>query len=612
MKPTRDADATKYLDAEAAAMSVPLVVDLFAGAGGASLGIERALGRSPDIAVNHSAAAIEMHQRNHPATRHFAADVYEVDPAATVAGRPVALLWASPDCRHFSRAKGGKPVSKQVRSLAWVVVDWAAAVAPRLIVLENVGEFQTWGPLDEDGRPIKARSGETFAEFVGQLRAIGYDVDWRILNAADYGAPTHRRRLFLIARRDGAPIRWPVPSHGPKRAAVWRTAAECIDWSLPCPSIFDRKKPLAEATCRRIAEGIRRFVLDDPAPFIVKFRFDSAGSPIDAPMPTVTAGSFQKRPGGAAHALGLCVPTIIGVGGRSGQSPPTAGDAPVGTITGKNDRALCTPVLVRTAHGDVGKDGKRRGRGSHDVSEPLPTVLGSNDYAVVAPTLIQTGYGEREGQAPRVPGLGKPLGAAVAGGTKHALVSAFLAKHYGGAVGHVLERPLGTVTAVDHHSLVAATLVANNTNNEPRRATDPLGVVTTGNRHYLVASFLTRYFGAGIGRKPTDPAPTATAENKTGLVTVTLDGQDYVIADIGLRMLQPLELARAQGFPDSYELIGTKDKQVRLIGNSVCPPVAEAVLRANVEGSGEDGAPQIDLFADALDDSARVAARAGR
>ncbi|MFO0418681.1 MAG: DNA cytosine methyltransferase, partial [Planctomycetota bacterium] len=278
-----------------------LIVDSFAGGGGASLGISWALGRHPDVAINHDAEAIALHADNHPTTRHYREDVWQVDPVEATGGAPVGLMWLSPDCKHFSKAKGGAPVSPRVRGLAWVAVRWAKAVRPRVIVLENVEEFQTWGPLADDGRPCPARKGLTFRHFVGRLRGLGYVVEWRELRACDYGTPTIRKRLFLVARCDGQPIRWPVPTHGKGRPHVWRTAAECIDWSIPCPSIFARSRPLAENTLRRIAAGLRRYVIESPRPFIVQVQNASSGDAplsIDAPMRTITA-----HPKGGGFAL---------------------------------------------------------------------------------------------------------------------------------------------------------------------------------------------------------------------------------------------------------------------------------------------------------------------
>jgi DNA (cytosine-5)-methyltransferase 1 len=478
-----------------------IAVDLFAGGGGASSGIEAALGIGPAVAINHDPAAIEMHAANHPDTQHFCESVFDVDPRHACAGRPVGLLWASPDCTHFSRAKGGKPRSQKIRGLAWIVVTWAAAVAPRVIAMENVPEFLTWGPLDEEGQPIEAKEGETFREFVAQLRALGYEVDWRVLSAADYGAPTWRRRLFLVARRDGEPVRWPSPTHGPDREHPYRTAAECIDWSIRCPSIFDRERPLADATCRRIAHGVHRYVIDAADPFIV--------------------GIDQRGTGDGC---------------------------------------------------------------SWGINAPLSTITTKARHALVAPTLIQTSYGERKGQRPRSLNLHEPLGTVVAGGQKHAVVAAFLAKHYGGVVGHEVTRPLGAVTAKDHHSLVAAHLTKFYGTSTGAPLDQPAPTVTGQGQHAgLVAAFLQRYYSnGGQWPSPADPAPTITSKARLGLVLVHVAGEPYVIADLGMRMLQPRELARAQGFGDAYVLTGTKTQQVARIGNSVCPPVAAAVVRANL------------------------------
>ncbi len=484
-----------------------LVVDLFAGGGGASTGIEQAIGRHVDVAINHDPQAVALHQANHPQTLHLVSDVFEVDPVTVAAGRPIGLLWASPDCKHFSKAKGGKPVSKKIRSLAWVVVKWARLVRPRVIFLENVEEFQTWGPVLPNGRPCPERRGATFKRWVGQLRAAGYAVEWRELRACDFGAPTIRKRLFLVARRDGAPIVWPTPTHG-KGRKPYRTAAECIDWSLECPSIFERERPLAEATMRRIAHGIKRYVLDNPKPFIVR--------------------------------------------------------------------------IGQTGHGDAGK--------VRPVGAPLSTVTTKAEHLLCSPTLVQTGYGERPGQAPRVPGLEKPLGTCV-DGQKHALVAAFLAKHYGGneSPGWPVEKPISTVTTQDHHHLVAATVVRNNFGDKPADATDePLHTISAGGQHHAeVRALLVKYYGNDRdGQALTEPLHTVPTRDRFGLVTV--EGAEYAIADIGMRMLQPRELYRAQGFPDSYVIDRGADgrplpktAQVRMCGNSVAPPVAAALVRAN-------------------------------
>lgn len=493
-----------------------LIVDLFAGGGGASTGIEAALGRPVDVAINHDPVAIAVHERNHPGAKHWTTDIWDVKPREATRGRPVELLHASPDCKHFSRAKGGKPKSQKIRSLAWVVLRWAREARPQVITLENVPEFVDWGPLDSEGVAIESRKGETFKRWRRDLERLGYIVEWRTLIASHYGAPTSRKRLFLIARRDGNPIVWPAPTHGPG-LLPFNTAAQCIDWTIPVPSIFDRKKPLAEKTLRRIAAGIRRFVIESADPFIIPVNHgggENRSESLGAPLSTVTA---------ARRGHALVTPFVAGVGGRAGQSPPTSGNAPVGTITAKNDRVL------------------------------------------VAPTLIQTSYGERLGQAPRVLDLHAPLGTVVAQGQKHSLVAAFLAKHYGGVVGQRTDKTIGTITAVDHHSLVTA----------------KLGV----DRSPEVRAFLTNYYGSeqDVGRGLNEPMRTVVTKDRFGLVTVK--GVDYQIVDIGMRMLEPHELLAAQfgRFARNYDMspATTKKDAVRLIGNSVCPELEEAIIAAN-------------------------------
>lgn len=452
-----------------------LIVDSFAGGGGASEGIRLALGRDPDIAINHDAEAIAMHRANHPTTLHLTESVWAVDPVEATAGRPVGLMWLSPDCKHFSKAKGGKPVDKKIRGLAWVAVRWAKAVRPRVIVLENVEEFRTWGPVLSDGRPCPRRRGATFLSFRRRLERLGYVVEARELRASDYGAPTIRRRLFLVARCDGRPIMWPQPTHGPNRPLPWRTAAECIDFSIPCPSIFERKKPLAEATLRRIARGLKLFVIDSPRPFIIPLTHhgENRGQRIEEPLATITA----------AH---------------------------------RGEQALVVPRLV----------------------------------------------------------------------------AAFLAKHYsdqGQRPGLSLFEPLSTVTSVDHHALAAVHLSQLNGTSTGATPEQPLGSITAQGNHFAeVRAFLVAYYGnEQDGGHLLDPLRTLSTRDRFGLVTV--DGSDYLIADIGMRMLQPRELFNAQGFRPDYQIDIehngkrlSKTAQVRLVGNSVCPPIAAAIVRANV------------------------------
>jgi DNA (cytosine-5)-methyltransferase 1 len=440
-----------------------LVIDNFAGGGGASTGIEMALGRPVDIAINHDPEAIAMHEINHPHTKHYCESVWEVDPREITQGRPVDLCWFSPDCKHFSKAKGAAPRSKNIRGLAWVAIRYAATVRPRVIMLENVEEFVTWGPLQATGAPCPKNKGRTFTSFTNALRRLGYAVDWRELRACDYGAPTIRKRLFLIARCDGQPIAWPEPTHGdPASPAVkakqlkpWRTAADIIDWSLPCPSIFGRKRPLVENTLARIARGLRRFVIEAKEPFIV-----------------------------------------------NGQACWITEHA-----NGSSQRNMPADLPLRTQCAEV--------KGGH-----------------------------------------------------FALVSAYLAKHYGGnynGPGAELTQPLPTVTTLDHNALVCA--------------------------------YLVKYYGTGDGQSVREPLHTITTKDRLALVTVK--GEPYRIVDIGMRMLKPHELYAAQGFPADYIHTRTAsgatlniDAQVRMCGNSVCPPVAAALVRANLveQQHGEEAA----------------------
>ncbi|NKG29343.1 DNA cytosine methyltransferase [Erwinia rhapontici] len=641
-----------------------IIVDNFAGGGGASTGIEMATGRSVDIAINHDPNAIAMHTTNHPDTLHYCESVFDIDPVAATSGAPVGLAWFSPDCRHFSKAKGSTPVKKEIRGLAWIVLRWALATRPRVMMLENVEEFKTWGPLlaDEE-RPDQARAGETFAAFVGMLGAgvpadhpaldevceflvidrhspaaqrltdgLGYAVEYQELRACDYGAPTIRKRFFMVMRCDGRPVAWPEQSHGdPKSLQVqsgqlkpWRTAAECIDWSLPCPSIFSRKKPLAENTLKRIARGIQRFVIDNPTPFIVKcnhtssktsydtfrgqgldaplqtitkktgyavviphltkFRTGATGQEVTDPMPTVTAGT-SVRPGGNGHALGMVeaaiTPFTVGAGGPKYSAKPRSVDQPMNTVVNTNHSCVIAPVIARQFGASVG----------HAVDQPAGTVTagGGGKSQLVCPTLIQMGYGERVGQAPRVLDLHKPTGTVTAGGNKFAVTSAFLAKHFGGnytGPGAPLDGPMHTVTTTDHHALVTSSIIKMRGTNTGQPIDTPLQTVTAGGQHF--------------GEVQTSLAVHDYDEDRAALVSeflrqhdlsefVQIQGVTYRIVDIGMRMLQPKELYAAQGFPAWYVIDQdyrsnkyAKDKQVARCGNAVPPPFAEALVRANL------------------------------
>lgn len=647
-----------------------IIVDNFAGGGGASTGIEMAIGRSVDIAINHDVNAIAMHTTNHPETLHYCESVFDVNPIAATAGSPVGLAWFSPDCRHFSKAKGAKPVEKTIRGLAWIVIRWALDVSPRVMMLENVEEFKTWGPLlAAEMRPDPARVGETFQAFVGMLSTgipeghpalieccefldlspesdqakrlvtgLGYDVDYRELRACDYGAPTIRKRFFMIMRRDGQPIVWPEATHGdPKSPAVlagklapWRTAAECIDWSISAPSIFDRKKPLAENTLKRIARGIQRFVIDSASPFIVKcnhtttkgkydcfrgqsladplqtitkthgfgvavphltkFRTGATGQPVTKPVPTVTAGT-SKRPGGNGHALGIVeaalTPFLAGNGGSEYQAKPRPLDKPAHTILKQSRACLVAPVIARQFGASIG----------HRADEPSATITagGGGKSQLVTPTLIQMGYGERPGQEPRVLQLDNPLGTVTAGGNKFATVSAFLAKHYGGnytGPGIGLDEPTHSVTTVDHHAVVASHLVKlRGTCRDGQRADDPMPTITAGGQHVgeVKATLAVEEYDEVRAQQVQAFLKAYCGPDSTGLVDI--NGTTYRIVDIGMRMLQPSELYRAQGFPEWYIIDQdyrgvkyAKDKQVARCGNAVPPPFAEALVRANLPG----------------------------
>lgn len=510
-----------------------LIIDNFAGGGGASTGIEQAFGRPVDIAINHDGEALAMHQANHPTTAHYREDVFDIHPGFVTKEQPIGLVWFSPDCKHHSKAKGGKPREKKIRGLAWVTLKWAAFQKPRCIALENVEEFQDWGPLDDDGKPLKAHKGRTFRAFIDALSTglnkdhpdvqeiydalgadfpmsrlyagLGYKVEWKIMRACDYGTPTIRKRLFIFARRDGLPIVWPKPTHGPGLLPV-KTAADCIDWSIPCPSIFERTRPLAEATCKRIAKGIVKYVLETGKPYIVKFNQNSIGSAIDEPMHTAMAGATR---------FGLVTPTLA-------------------------------PFITEHANASTQRN--------FSADEPLRTQC-----------------------------------AEVKGG-HFALVTAFLAKHYTGVVGADVRQPMPTVTTVDHNAVVTSHLVKLRNNQFGQPVTEPMPTLTAGGGHVgEVRAFLIKYYGnEKDGVSPHEPMHTIPTKDRIGLVLAHINGEAYQIVDIGMRMLTPRELARAQGFPDDYILEAdyngkklSKTAQVRMIGNSVCPPLAAALLRAN-------------------------------
>ncbi len=534
-----------------------IIVDLFAGGGGMSVAMEMAWGRSPDIAINHNEDALSLHQANHPQTEHYVADVYEVDPRKATRGRPVGWLHLSPDCTHFSQAKGGQPRSAKIRALAWVGIRWAGQVRPDWISLENVKQFTKWGPLiakrcpktrrvvkldgtvAEPGErvpvqqqylvPDPKREGQTYRRWCAILRGMGYMLDSRNIIAADQGGHTTRERHFEIGNCVGEPIRWAEPTHHKKPAKgqkQWKPAADCIDWSTPCPSIFERKRPLADATLRRIARGIQRYVLESGDPFIV----------------------------------------------------------PISDWSRESVQSVHDPLSTITAWPRGGK------------------------HAVIAPTLVQTGYGERQGQAPRSLDLQTPLGTIV-GSQKHALACAYLMQANGGfntTPGHDLGNPMSTVTNTgSQQQLVTAHLAHLRGNCDARDAQEPLRTISAGGEHHgivectlspeqtedaeRVAAFMMRYYGeGGQWSDLREPMTTITTKDRMALVTVTIKGTPYVIVDIGLRMLDPRELFRAQDFPDSYIIDRghdgrkfSKSTQVRMVGNSVNPMMAVGFLALN-------------------------------
>lgn len=470
-----------------------LIVDNFAGGGGASTGIEMATGYSVDIAINHDPEAIRMHKANHPSTKHYCESVWDVDPIQACKGHPVGLAWFSPDCKHFSKAKGGKPKDKAIRGLAWVALRWAGLVRPRVIILENVEEFKTWGPLNRSHRPIKNKQGVTFKKFVKQFKELGYDVEFNELVAADYGAPTKRKRFFMIARCDGKPIKWPKHTHGPLNSEEVKAglvkpyvgAYTKLDFSIPCPSIFDTSaeikekygiravRPLADKTMQRIARGIKKFVIDNQEPFIVP----------------------------------------IGYGERQGQAPRI-----------------------------------------HDIREPLPTIVSSGKHYLCAPALIQY-HSETSKDDVRGQMIKEPL-MTVDGSNRYGLVTSFLSKFYKSGTGQDIREPLHTIT-------------------------------TSAGHFGEVRAFLIKYYGEGTGQDIKEPLDTITSKDRFGLVTI--EGVEYQIVDIGLRMLEPKELYGCQGFLDDYIIdhdfegkTYSRTEQVKRCGNAVPPPFAQAIVKANL------------------------------
>ncbi|MEE8205371.1 MAG: DNA cytosine methyltransferase [Nitrospinaceae bacterium] len=521
-----------------------LVIDSFAGGGGASTGMEMALGRPVDVAINHDGKALAMHMVNHPVTEHFCENIWDLEPRTVTRGKPVGLAWFSPDCKHFSNAKGGIPVEKKIRGLAWNVLKWMSHVKPRVVILENVGEFQTWGPLKWNRAkkgyyPDPDRKAETFKLWMGHIKSLGYRLEYRELRASDYGAPTIRKRLFVIARRDGMPIVWPEPTHGPG-LIPFRTAAEIIDWSLPCPSIFERKKPLVPATMQRIARGIQKFVINAEEPFIFTLDHQSSGNAVGSTLD------------------------------------------PLSTITSKARHCLVTPFISRNFGQGTG----------HSILEPTRTVTsdGGGKSALVSAFIVKH-FGGMTGVEANA-----PFPTITTSGTQNQIVIAHMSRQYSKSIGHDINEPLGTTSEKNKTALVSSHLIKmRGTSRHGQPITEPLHTVTGSGNHFgEVRAFLMKYHTTGgQWQALTDPLHTIPTRDRFAMVIV--HGIPYRIIDIGMRMLTPRELFKAQGFPPGYaidfEYKGkpfTKTSQIRMCGNSVCPPIAAAIVAANyVEQEGD-------------------------
>ncbi|WP_168286643.1 DNA cytosine methyltransferase [Rhizobium laguerreae] len=698
--------------------SMPLIVDSFAGGGGASTGIEMALGRSPDIAINHNADALALHAANHPETLHLSENIFKVDPLDHVAGKHVGLAWFSPDCKHFSKAKGGKPVERNIRDLAWIIVLWAERAKPDVIIMENVEEWKEWGPLIETPRglmPCPDSRGQTFEKWCKAMKRAGYKLQHRELRACDYGAPTIRKRLFVVARRDGQPIVWPEPTHGAPtdrdviagKKLPWRTAAEIIDWSLPCPSIFDTSseimakfglraiRPLADATMARVARGTKRYVLDAARPFLVqtgygerqgqeprcldgdaplgtvvaggvkhavispsvtRFNTGATGSAMDEPAPTVTANSYIKKPGGAAP-LGVIAPSLSAFYGQGagGQDRSASAEEPVRVVTTENRHAVVAPHLMTM---------RNSGKPFNGADEPTHTITaGGAGLSVVAPVLTyaQQGGANRSVEEPHhtitaskkdqnsvlVPSLMSMKGSdrrdspadaphptVLAGGGHSAVVSAFVAQHnndsrrIGGVnPGRAADEPMSTVTSTGaQQGIVAAHITKMYGRSNGHAAGDPAHTVGTREKIGIVAPHLHAYYGSDQDTPEDEPIHTLTTKPRFShveaaisappftedqhararevadflrsydfwddreFVTMTIGDAEFVIVDIGMRMLTPRELYSAQGFPADYKIDADadgrpfpKNVQVSCVGNSVSPPVAAAIVAANCQ-----------------------------
>lgn len=670
-------------------MNLPLIVDSFAGGGGASTGIEMALGRSPDIAINHNAAALALHEANHPQTLHLSENVYKIDPLDYLRGAHVGLGWFSPDCKHFSKAKGGKPVERNIRDLAWIIPGWIERIQRSggkidVVILENVEEFQDYGPLVETARgllPDPERKGEYFKKWCRKIRSLGGKIEWRELRACDYGAPTIRKRFFAVIRFDGQPIVWPTPTHGAPadpdvisgRKLPWRTAAEIIDWSLPCPSIFDTSeqimekhglrsvRPLADNTMARVARGMKRYVLDAERPFLVNLTHGGRVEAVDEPFKTITGAHRGEKAVVSPHLASVAH-------GDSGGRREYPLSEPHGVVTaGGISNALIAPSVIRFNTGATGQDTReplstvtansfikrpggadplgvvapvltaaQHGGSTRSIDSPSHTITAStkDQNSVIAPTLVQVGYGERSGQTPRALDIDRPFGTVVAGGTKHALATALIARDFGTSTGHGIDEPGHTVMpdGQGKSRLITAYMAQHNNDsrreggvNPGRSMDEPVSTVTqTGSQQSVVAPYLQAYYGTGNGGEENQPVRTVTTKDRHGHVEAALDvppfspaqadrarevaaflrsfgfwderefvtieagGVVYIIVDIGMRMLVPRELYLAQGFPADYEIersangeLFSKSVQVSCCGNSVSPPVAAALVAAN-------------------------------
>ncbi len=698
-------------------IATPLILDSFAGGGGASTGIEMALGRSPDIAINHNAAALALHAANHPDTLHLSENIFKVDPLDHVSGKHVGLAWFSPDCKHFSKAKGGKPVERNIRDLAWVIVLWAQRAKPDVIIMENVEEWKEWGPLIDTDRglmPCPDSRGQTFQKWCKAMKAAGYKLQHRELRACDYGAPTIRKRLFLVARRDGKPIVWPKQTHGAPtdrdvvagRKKPWRTAAEIIDWSLPCPSIFDTAndimqkhglraiRPLADATMARVARGTKRYVLDAAKPFLVsvahgysggrreyplddpfgvvtaggishavvspsitRFNYGATGSSMDEPAPTVTANSYIKKPGGAAP-LGVIAPSLSAFygPGAGGKDRSASAEEPVRVVTTGNRHAVVAPHLMTMRNSGKPFNGAdepthtitaggaglsviapvltyaQQGGANRSVEEPHHTICASkkDQNSVIVPSLMSM-----KGTDRRDSSIEEPHPTVLAGGGHSAVVSAFVAQHnndsrrIGGVnPGRAADEPMSTVTSTGAQQGVVSAFVSRQFGQSIGHGADePSATVTAGvNKSAVVAPFLQAYYGTGDGGEENQPTRTITTKDRHGhveaslsappftpdqherarqvaeflrsygfwdgseFVTLIIGDAEFVIVDIGMRMLTPRELYSAQGFPADYKIDADangrafpKNVQVSCVGNSVSPPVAAALVAANCQ-----------------------------